>query len=157
MTPSAFFAHVLNTALAEVAARGVPIYTFSFYHDHEGAAVSVCIDTEESSKQAVASMNRYYARHFSEAVADGDLDAASLWQANVGRSLSLGDFALVNLARTSLNGISVNAAFYVAMVQSLLAVQTKVAALAPKPELLILTCSGANEEVAYVWSCPQNA
>ena len=154
--PSLFGA-VISEALSEVAARGTPVFTFALYHDHESGAISVCVDTEESSKAAVLAMNAYGVRQFMEAVSNGDLGQAALWQANVGRSLSLGDFALVNLARTELGPIEIDEQFCLAMVRALVAVQTQVAALSPSPERLVFACSGENDEVAYVWSLPRAA
>jgi len=45
------------------------VYTFALYHDHESAAVSVCVDTEANSRRVVAHTNRYNMKHFTE-VAD---------------------------------------------------------------------------------------
>jgi hypothetical protein len=152
MEPSDLFASVLTSAIAEVERQGVPVFTFALYHDHESGAVSVCVDTEESSNRSVAATNRFNMRYFAKAVAQGDLESADLWQANIGRSLSLGDFQLVNLARTKIEDIEVNHKFYVAMVQALFAVQGRLVPLSPNPERLVLACSGADSEVAYVWS-----
>lgn len=157
MPPAALFASVLQRALAEVRDHAIPVYTFALYHDQESAAVSVCVDTQESSAKLVASSNRHSMKYFAEAVAEMDLKAASLWQANVGRSLSLGDFALVNVARTDLGKIKSNEAFYVTMIESVIAVQEEVAALAPDPGLLLFACPGPNDEVEYVWSLLQQA
>jgi hypothetical protein len=152
MEASSLFEAVLEAALREVAARALPVFTFALYHDHESAAVSVCVDTEESSARAVASMNRYNMGYFAKAIAKGDLKAAGLWQANIGRSLSLGDFALVNAARTPLGPVAVNEEFYLSMVKAVMAVQQQVLSLSPHPERLVFACSGADDEVAYVWS-----
>jgi hypothetical protein len=157
MTASELFERVLEGALTEVRAKATPVFTFAFYHDHESRAVSVCIDTEENSRRSVLSTNTYNMRHFLRAIADGDLEAAALWQANIGRSLSLGDFALVNVARADLGSVRVGKQFYLAMVRSLVAVQLQVAALAPQPERLVFACSGPNDEPAYVWSLPPGA
>jgi hypothetical protein len=91
-------------------------------------------------------------KHFAEAVAEKNLKTAGLWQANAGRSLSLGDFALVNAARTELGSITPDMAFYLSMIESIIAVQDEVAALSPNPEQLLFACSGPDDEVAYVWA-----
>ena len=54
-------------------------------------------------------------------MAKGDLKDAALWQANVGRSLSLGDFAIVNAARTDIGEVPVDDRFYVLMAQAVVA------------------------------------
>ena len=146
-----FFVEVLARAIAEVREERAPVYTFAFYHDHECAAVSVCVDTEENSARAVESMNAYRIKHFARAVADGDLQAAARWNANEGRSLSLGDFALVNVARTSLDDIAVSDDFYLLMVRALRAHETDILPLAGDPTRLLFCCSGPKSEVAYVW------
>lgn len=152
-----FFSSVLNDAIAQLRAAPVAVFTFAFYHDHESGAVSVCVDTEPNSAQRVRSTNDYSAEHFRAAVAEGDLAAASLWQANVGRNLSLGDFVKVNLARTKFDRRKVGGEFHLSMVRALLAVEGQVAALAPDPARLLFACSGPDDEVAYVWALPPDA
>ena len=154
MDPSNLFAEVLEKAISEVKARQIPVFTFAFYHDHESAAVSVCVDTEENSNRFVVDQNRYNMGYFLPAVANGELTTASLWQANVGRSLSLGDFHLVNVARTEFGGGEVDEHFYVGMVRALVAVQDRVAQLSPHPERLVFVCSGADDEAGLVWALP---
>ena len=152
METASLLAAVLKSALRDIAARQLPVYTFALYHDHESEAVSVCVDTEECSARTVAAINRYNAGYFSKAIAGGDLKGAGLWHANIGRSLSLGDFALVNVARTPLPPGVNDDEFYLAMVRAVMSVEDRVAALSPHPERLLFACSGINDEVAYVWS-----
>ena len=152
MLSSQLCAEVIEKAIAEVKAREVPVFTFALYHDHESGTVSVCVDTEENSRKVVQSINSFNMKYFMKEVQSGDLKSASLWQANIGRSLSLGDFELVNLARTKLEEVEVDDRFYVEMVQSLVAAQRNISALAPEPGSLVFACSGADDEVAYVWS-----
>lgn len=154
MNAAALCESVLRRALHEVREKAIPVYTFALYHDHESSAISVCVDTEENSNVAVASMNRYNMKYFMSAVAEKDLKSASLWQANVGRSLSLGDFSLVNAAHTELGSVKVDKLFYLTMVESLIEVQDEVATLSPDRDRLVLACSGPNDEVAYVWAVP---
>jgi hypothetical protein len=157
MVVSQLFERVLGVALDEVRAKGTPVFTFALYHDCESRTVSVCVDTEDNSRRKVLSTNCYNMRHFLNAVAEGDLEAASLWQANIGRCLSLGDFTLVNVARTGQGEIPVDEQFYLSMVRALVKVQSQVALLAPHPERLVLACSSPNNEVGYVWSLPGTA
>jgi hypothetical protein len=149
---TALFAEVLSQAIDEVRNRGTPVYTFAFYHDHESAAVSVCVDTEANSLRSVAKSNAHSLRYFVEAMDAGDLKAAALWKANVGRNLSLGDFALVNVARTALDRITPVKGFHLGMVRALWERRQHVAALSPAPDRLLFCCSSAREEVEYMWS-----
>lgn len=153
-TPLARLAdEILERAIARARDEAVPIYTFALYHDHESAALSVCIDTEESSRRCVARMNRYSKRHFADTLTRGNLAAAELWQANIGRSLSLGSFALVDVARRDLGPIrDDDVDFYVTLVRSLTHAESLVLALSPEPERTLFCCSGAVDEVQYVWS-----
>jgi hypothetical protein len=148
---------VLASAIAQTREKRIPVYTFALYLDHESGAVSVCVDTEENSARMLKSMNDYNVEHFMREILDGDLKAAALWQANIGRSLSLGDFVAVNLARTSLGSIEVDEQLELAMVRALINVQDQVAALSPAPERLILACSSCDDEVGHVWSLPSSA
>ena len=157
MSPKPLLAEVLKNALSEVREKAIPVHTFALYHDHESNAVAVCVDTEENSRRSVAAENRFSMKYFMEALAHEDLEEASRWQANPGRSLSLGDFALVNVARTDLPRIRSKKKFYLAMVQSLISVQEQIAALSPEPSQLAFVCSGPDAEVAYVWSLPASA
>jgi hypothetical protein len=157
MSPSKLFSEALASAIAEAKQHQIPIFTFALYHDHESNAVSVCVDTEENSGKVVRSINDYNMKHFLSAARAGDLKSASLWQANIGRNLSLGDFSLVNLSRRPLGTTRVNDQFYVEMVQAVVAVQSQVAALSSEPQRLVFACSGADSEVGYVWSLPADA
>lgn len=154
MSAALLFHEVLESALTELELSGLPVFTFAMYHDQESGAVSVCADSEENSARAVASMNAYNAKHFGIAVAKGDLKQAALWQANVGRSLSLGDFAVLNAARRDIGDVQVDGQFYILMAQAVVAVQDRVAALAPQSDKLVFACSGADDEVALVWAMP---
>ena len=147
-----YFDALLRTAIAEVRAKNISVFTFGFYHDHESGAVSVCVDTEENSVRSVQSMNKYNLRYFLKAVAEGNLQHASLWQANVGRSLSLGDFAMVNVSRADVEESVIDERFYISMVQALVAVQDEITTLSSNPERLLLACSSENSDVGYVWS-----
>jgi hypothetical protein len=150
----AYLESILRAAISEVKLKNISAFTFAFYHDHESDAVSVCVDTEENSARIVQSMNKYNSRYFLKAVADGDLEDAILWQANIGRSLSLGDFVMVNVARADIEELVINERFHLTMVQVLVAVQDEIAQLSQHPERLLLACSSANDEVGYVWSLP---
>ena len=147
---------VVDRALAEVRQRGLQVYTVALYHDHESDAVSVCVDTALNSRRVVDGINSYNLPHFLQAVAYGDLEHAALWQANIGRSLSLGDFTAVNLARTDLSGVRADEGFYLSMVQALVARHDDIHALAADPSATVLACSGPEEEVALVWPLPHS-
>ena len=146
------FDRVLADAITAVRRERIRVFTFAFYHDHESRAVSVCVDTEESSKRLVASSNAYNQKYFWPAIEQGDLDDAALWTANVGRSLSLGDFALVNLARTDLPRGKITKDFYLEMVRALSAKEEEIVSLAASRESLLFCASGADEEVALTWA-----
>ncbi len=146
------FSGVLRKGIAEIKKAKLPLYTFAFYHDHESQAVSICADSEANSRRVVCKINEYSAQHFIREIAAGDLEAASLWQANIGRSLSLGDFAVVNAARTNLPSKAIKSNFYLEMVRAVMAVQSRIAVLAPRGDRLVFACSGENAEVGYVWS-----
>lgn len=145
---------VIETAVDVARRQAVPIHTFAFYHDHESAAISVCLDTEANCRKVVNKINKYNMKRFQQHVEaeSVDIQAAALWQANVGRNLSLGDFALVNVARADLNGVVADTHFYAAMVQTVVAHQPAIVALAPDPSSLLFCCSGPRDEVELVWS-----
>jgi hypothetical protein len=151
------FDRVLSEAITAIRREGVRIHTFAFYHDHESDAVSVCVDTEESSKRLVVSSNAYNQKYFWPAVEKGDLEDAALWTANIGRSLSLGDFALVNLARTDLPPGPRPKDFYLEMVRALHAKEEEIVGLASSPESLLFCASGPNAEVGLTWASANGA
>lgn len=123
-----FIDSVLAEALAQARATGVSVYTFALYYDHESPAISVFIDTVEQSLASLASMNAYNSKYFHRAVSNGDLKDASLWQANIGRSLSLGDFRMVNVGRRELGAnFSPLHDFFLSLVQALVAAESEVA------------------------------
>ncbi len=150
----AFLKGVMTRAIGELQQQAIDVYTFSFYLDHESEAVSVCADTRESSARLVATSNAFGSRYFLDAVRDGDLKAAELWQANVGRSLSLGDFAAVNVARKDLGRHRLNLDLCLAMVETVIEHHDAIRKLSSDPANTILACSTLGNEVGLVWSLP---
>jgi hypothetical protein len=147
---------VLDNAISELRRDPIALYTFAFYFDHESLAVSVCADTADNSKRVVEKMNRPNNKYFTRAVQSGDLVEAALWQANTGRSLSLGDFSRVNIARRDLNDIDLGADFHLLMVRALLDRTADILKLATDPTTLLFACSTADDEVGLVWSSVEN-
>ena len=143
---------VLAEAIGIVRRDCASVYTIAFYHDHESGAIGVCVDTEESSRRLVASSNAYSQKYFWPAVEKGDLKDAALWNANAGRSLSLGDFSLVNLARTDLPKGKVTDALYVEMIRALRAKEEEIVTLAASREKLLFCAAGPADEVAFTWA-----
>ena len=145
------FDDVISTAILEIRASGMDLFTFAFYHDHESAAVSICADTKASSVRSVRGHNAFFLKRFAEAVARSDLRKAELFKANAGRSLSLGDFEMVNVARTDLGPIPVDADFYLQMIRAVRAREGEIVELAGDVESLLFCASSAKWEVGYVW------
>ena len=146
------FDDVLTRAIAEVRASGIDVYTFAFYHDHESAAVSVCADTERSSVRFVVGQNRYTHQYFAKSVEESDLEMAGLHKANVGRSLSLAEFEIVNAAYTDLGQIEPDDDFYLSMIGAVRRKEKEIVALARDPVRLLFCCSSAKAEVEYLWT-----
>ena len=147
----AFFSKVLERALFEVRESGIDVYTLALYHDHESAAVSVCADTRVNSSRNLEREQLYQARYFQHFVQEADLASAKLWQTTGDRSYSLGDFEVVNAARTNLRCVSVDQDFYLAMIRTLIAKQGEVLALTTAPQDVRFCCSSADSEVGFVW------
>jgi len=143
---------VLASAVAELEERRFPVYTFALYRDHESGAVSVCADTKAMSEKSVLGINQYNWKHFRKAVESGDLKSAERWQCNIGRSLSLGDFELVDIARLDLPSVFNEADLYLEMVNGLIEFQERVLNLAPVRDQVVFACSGPLDEVQLVWS-----
>ena len=151
------FNDVLARAISEVRARGIDVFTFAFFHDHESAAVSICVDTEASSTRSVMSQNAFNIRHFADAVDRADLEEAALFKANGGRSLSLGDFEMVNVARTDIARIRPDDNFYLSMIRALREREREVIPLARDPHRLLFCVSSADDEVGYLWTAQPDA
>jgi hypothetical protein len=145
-------ASVLEEAISALRQKAIDVYTFALYFDHESPAISVCADTAANSAVTVQQMNTYNRKYFDPAVTLGDLQAASMWCANIGRSLALGNFVVKNLARSSVDGGEVGEEFYRGMLRALLNVEDKVATLTSNRASLLLCCSGPSDEVEFFWS-----
>jgi hypothetical protein len=142
---------VLDRAILEVKDAAIRVFTFAAYHDHESGAVSVCVDTRANSADSIARSNRFTARSFRQAVQNNDLEMAALWTPKFGHSLSLGDFAKVNVARADLDDPEVGEPFYRALIQALVAREAEVRRLADDPNDLLFCCSGPKAEVEFTW------
>ncbi|MCX5662640.1 MAG: hypothetical protein NTW19_23415 [Planctomycetota bacterium] len=145
------FADVLTRAIDALRKSRTPVYTFALYHDHESAAASVCVDTKSNSLRHQARWTAHSRQHFVEAVQQGDLTGARLWSSGADRSLSLGDFTHVNLARTDLGQVQPGKKFYLAMIRALMARELDIVALAEPKDELLFCCSGKADEVQYIW------
>jgi hypothetical protein len=148
-----FLSDVIKAALKDIREDPFPIYTFAFYHDHESGMVSVCVDTKESSAQHVRTGNRQFMDYFAQHIQRGSLQEASLFQANVGRNLSLGDFAAVNVAETDLDeDIVTDESFYIEMARAVIAHQKEILEFAPHPDEVVFCCSSTDSEVGLIWT-----
>ncbi|HET8933113.1 MAG TPA: hypothetical protein VFN67_06740 [Polyangiales bacterium] len=147
-----FLASILERAIAELKNARADVYTFSFCHEQSSGAVCVYADSEESSRRVVGALNRASMKRFAKAVKKRDLEEAMMWQATVGRSLSLRNFAWKKLAKSSLRKLESAEALHEAMLLAAMNVVPKVAALSSDPEALLFTCSTVDEEVGLVWT-----
>ena len=143
---------VLEEAISALRQKKIDVYTFALYFDHESPAISVCADTAVNSAITVQQINTYNRKYFDLAVASGDLRTASLWCANIGRSLALGNFAVKNLARTSIDVAEVGEDFYRDILRALFNAEDKVTTLTGSKASLLLCCSGPSDEVEFCWS-----
>lgn len=143
---------VVQQGLIHAQRKQIQLYTVAFYLDHESRALSLCFDTYSNSNQHVSKSNKFSAKYFQAAIDAGDMEEALLWQANVGRSLSLGDFAHVNVARTPLHQINLDERLILNMVEALNQYGRQFGALAPCSSKLIFLCSDLSDEVGLTWS-----
>ena len=77
---------------------------------------------------------------------------AGLHKANVGRSLSLAEFEIVNAAYTDLGQIEPDDDFYLSMIGAVRRKEKEIVALARDPVRLLFCCSSAKAEVEYLWT-----
>lgn len=143
---------VIRAALDEAAKGGLRIYTFALYFDHESPALSVCIDTKENSLRQVSEQNAYAAKYFHKCIGAGDLEQAVLWQANVGRNLSLGDFARVNVARTGVALAKLSEGDCLGLIRCVMAHEGEVRELAEIAAELVFCCTSPTDEIGIVWA-----
>ncbi|MGL5666805.1 MAG: hypothetical protein ACRDD9_11830 [Shewanella sp.] len=143
------FERLIDEALLK--ADGIDIYTIAIYHDHESGFVSICIDTKENSDIQVAESNQYTMKHFRRIIDKEDIDGAMLWQANVGRNLSLGGFHAVNIAEIELASLETDNSLYLAAVKALQNKANVILQRSSHGQSLLFCCSTANEEVGLTW------
>ncbi|WP_417530444.1 hypothetical protein [Marinobacter lipolyticus] len=143
------FERLIDEALSKV--DGIDIYTFALYHDHESGFFSICIDTKENSDIQVAESNKYAMKHFRGMISESDIEGAMLWQANVGRNLSLGDFHAVNIAEIELTSLEVDDSFYLAAINALQNKAELILQRSSHGQSLLFCCSTANDEVGLTW------
>jgi hypothetical protein len=143
---------VLQRALDALKKARADVYTFSFCHDRARGAVFVCADSALSSRRVIGKLNRSSMKRFANAVQKRDLEAALMWQATVGRSLSPQEFLWPNLGRRSLGKFKQAPELHEAMLLTAIQVVPKVVELTVDSEALLFTCSTADEEVGLVWT-----
>ncbi len=149
---STFFEDMITEALSKVREKSIDIFTFAFYHDHESACVSICIDTEESSVKTIKSSNEFSRIYFYENLIKGDLDSLGLFNFQTGRSFSLGDYAYCNIIYKSLPAEYMSSnKMYLEMIQAINLNKENILKCSSKPENVFYCCSSENNEVEYIW------
>jgi hypothetical protein len=143
---------VLQRAIAELIKARADVYTFAFCHDRDKHTLSVCADSAANSRRVIRKLNRQSMKRFAAAVRKRDLDEASVWQATVGRGLSLSEFAWTDLGQRSLGKLAHAPSLHAAMLQAAMKRAPEVVQLASDPEALLFTCSTVDEEVGLVWT-----
>jgi hypothetical protein len=146
------FKKMIFEGLRKAEVRDLDIYTFALYHDHESHVATVCIDTFESSNRLVMSSNEYSKKYFSKAIEARDLSDAVLWNANGGRSFSLGDFALINASEIDVPRRPKIPDFYLDMVQSIEEMKDLIHKQSGHGRSLLFCCSTEESEMGLVWS-----
>lgn len=145
---------VIQDAVEQLRNATQAIVTVALYFDHESSALSVCADTEKNSARSVAQANAFSLPYFEKAIEAGDLEGAALWQGNIGRSLSLGDFTHVNLARRDVPPGLVDEAWFASMAQGLMRHAGLVLQVCASDAVVVFAVSTATDEVGLVW-CPK--
>lgn len=143
------FENLIDDALSK--AKGIDIYTFAIYHDHESGFVSICIDTKQNSEIKVAESNQYTMKHFRRIINEGNVEEAMLWRANVGRNLSLGDFHAVNITEFEILAEATDNSFYLNAVKAIQNKANLILQHSSHGNSLLFCCSTANEEVGLTW------
>ena len=143
---------VIRAAIDAAVSNGLRVYTFALYFDHESPALSVCMDTKENSLKKVSEQNAYAAEYFHRFIDAGDLDQAAHWQVNIGRNLSLGDFAKVNVARTDVAHDEYSASDCLALIRRVMTHEGEIRQLAEVPDELVFCCTSPTDEVGVVWA-----
>ncbi|WP_339847788.1 hypothetical protein [uncultured Halopseudomonas sp.] len=146
------FKKIIHDGLSKAKAKSVDIYTFALYHDHESHFATVCIDTIESSKRSVISSNEFSKKYFMRSIMSGELPSPGAWNANGGRSFSLGDFALVNVSEVKVARLPKLPDFYIDMVLAIEETRALIEKQSTHGPQLLYCCSTENNEVGLVWS-----
>jgi hypothetical protein len=143
---------ILECAIDELHSQRADVHTFAFCVEAGGRAVSVYADSETNARRVVHALNRASMKRFVRAVQKRDLDEASMWQASVGRNLSLRTFAWKTLARRALGKHSQAPELHHAMLLAALQHTPRVLELSSAPERVLFTCSTPDEEVGLIWT-----
>lgn len=145
------FEGMIYEALRKTEVRGVDIYTFALYHDHESELATVCVDTIQRSSSAVRSNNEFCQQQFFRAIEDGDIAEAMLWNSNGGRNYGLGDFAFRNLSEIDVPRRLNSPQLYLDMVGAVRTMSELISRQSQHGDRLIFFCSTENSEVGLIW------
>lgn len=153
---------VIARAIDEISSRGFAgqIVTFALYFEQEGAVLSVCADTLDNSLAKQEKARNWSYQYLSESIDNGDLAKAALFNHSVGRSLSLGDFTLRNLAEHALEPDDethdMSQSFFVALAQGLHRNAGVCLSICDSKQPTVLACSTHNDEVGLMWTPPRD-
>jgi len=146
------YRNLIFEALKAASEQKIDIYTFAMYHDHESGFVTICIDTKQNSDKSVISQNRYSRDNFLREIEGGNLEMAGLWQANGGRSFSLGNFSFVDFRAIEVTQRKKQKGFYLAMIKAIEEMSELIQRSSSHGSNLIYCCSTEKDEVGLIWS-----
>ncbi|KJE34736.1 hypothetical protein UF64_13585 [Thalassospira sp. HJ] len=147
------FNQMIKQSVRIAKSKNIKIYTFAFYYSHEDSAISVCIDDFQNSQKTLLKTKKWSADQFLRCYRAGDIEAAGLFGrgAVAGRSLSLGDFVLWNLAWNPIAKPKNYKNFALAIIRAVERNFDEIASEAVQGENLVFCCSGKDDEVQYIW------
>lgn len=142
---------IIDKALNSLFSKGVDIYTFAFYYDHESHALEILADTKSNSNRQLLATQKLQHDEFMKAIEAKDLAKASRWGSAGERNISLGDFQCKSLGREVAKAPNNSAPFFLAMANAVIRNRIKISALSSDPDALVFLCSTQENEAGLIW------
>jgi hypothetical protein len=143
---------LIRASISRIEEAKIDVYSYSFYFDHESKRrISICIDTNNNSKEAVSKSNKFTEKYFTKYLQEGDYDYVN-FSANSGRNYSLGDFKYANMVSFEYeNDLDYSGPYILRVIKTVVSHQDEVTKFSTNPEEVLFSCSTKDDEYGISW------
>jgi len=144
---------LIRASIDRINDEKIDVYSYAIYFDHESKRrLSVCIDTKDNSKLAVAKSNKFTEKYFAKFLNENDSDSIVNFSVNSGRNYSLGNFKYVNITSFEHDkDVDYSNTLILRAIKTIVSRQDEITKFSTNPEQVLFSCSTKEDEYGVSW------